>query len=145
MSATPEVRHIGPNISSSSLDYKEHRKTRNCRGEMGCREVIVTNACGHNMRLCYAYCGGNHLNNPNTNRVCYEITKPIISFKSIRRYAAGRDFCSPGCRAWHLGWLCCTCNYRLVRGYIDDQTRLLVHKTPTGMIHALCTGCLILV
>lgn len=108
---------------------------------MGCQRVIVTNACGHNMKICYAYCGGNHLNNPSTNRACYEITKPFLSIKRMVRYAVGGEFCSPQCRALHLGWLCCTCNHSLVRGYVDYTNRVVVHQTRLGMVHALCTGC----
>jgi len=109
---------------------------------MGCQKIIVTNACGHSMAVSYAFCGGNHLNNPDTNRACYDITRPIVSLKKIVRYAIGREFCGPACRALHQGWYCCTCNHLPVRGYLDQDNRMVVHQTCLGAVHALCTACL---
>ena len=107
---------------------------------MGCQKAIITNPCGHQMRIWYIYCGGHHVNNSEVNMACYEATRPIFEF-GISKYIVGAQYCNQACKAFAVGWECCSCNSRLVKGYIDPSTKILVHKTPNSLPHAFCRGC----
>src|SRR5436190_23392403 len=107
---------------------------------MGCQKVIVTTPCGHDLKICYAYCGGYHVNSKDANIACYETTKPIFEF-GLKKYVVGSQYCSRECKAFALGWRCCSCNSRHVRGYVDPSTNIVVHKTRKSIQHALCTTC----
>lgn len=109
-------------------------------GEMGCQKIILTNPCGHELKVSYAYCGRYHVNSTQANMACYESSKPIFDF-GFKRYIVGSSYCGRVCKAYAQGWWCCSCNSRFVKGYVDPVTNLLVHKTSRSIPHALCNNC----
>ena len=104
-------------------------------------KYIVTNACGHSKMISYVHCGTGHDDSVTKNEECFlraykdTITRPT----SI---CVGTEFCNKGCRALHMGWMCCTCGFKKVEGFYHTGLKMVVHTTEDRINHALCNLCM---
>ncbi|KAH7001769.1 hypothetical protein B0J12DRAFT_754878 [Macrophomina phaseolina] len=107
-----------------------------------CVMIVITYPCSHTKSVTYEYCGGDHLNTPDSSKSCHNSVS--IDKRVICHMMAGPNICENPCKLVSEGWYCCTCGYLYVSGVVHPVTNKAVHEADDGSIHMYCDECSIM-